>query len=84
MILDRETVILDSDGNPPYVLSSSPGYKDHRGLQTLRCRRSMVATQREGAARLPLPDGSTPLWEEGEAPEIPKKVMGLLRFLLKQ
>lgn len=44
----------------------------------------MVATRREGAAQLLLPDGSIPLWEEGEAPEIPKKVMGLLRSLLKQ
>jgi hypothetical protein len=44
----------------------------------------MVVTQREGITQLLPPDGSIPLWEEGEAPEIPMKVMGLLRSLLKQ
>lgn len=34
----------------------------------------MVVTQREGITQLLPPDGSIPLWEEGEAPEIPMKI----------
>lgn len=77
------TVILDSDKNPLFVVSS-PGYRDHRELQTFRCKVPRVVTHREGVTQLLPPDGSIPLWEEGEAPEIPKKIMGLLRSLLKQ
>lgn len=75
------TVIWD---NLPFITSSSPGCRERQGLQTFRCKAPTVATQGEHVAQLLLPDGNIPLWEEGEALEIPEKVMGLLRLLLKQ